>query len=204
MLVDEVRMDISPKKGSADNWLRVMQEAQELDLTTSATNVFGFGDTNLHRVLHMDRVRDMQDDSVSVGRRGFTSFVSWHVMLENNSFGSRNRGNNRMVLGASPTEYLRHVAVSRIFFDNIVHKYGGRDAVVSLHQDLRFTYMELAEQVNVLAKAFLAAGFSKGDRVGIWSPNNIEWLTTQYASSKAGIILVTINPAYRVQELAYV
>ena len=90
------------------------------------------------------------------------------------------------------------------FFDNIVHKYGGRDAVVSLHQDLRFTYKELAEQVNVLAKAFLAAGFSKGDRVGIWSPNNIEWLTTQYASSKAGIILVTINPAYRVHELAYV
>ncbi|MGE4629084.1 MAG: AMP-binding protein, partial [Pseudohongiellaceae bacterium] len=90
------------------------------------------------------------------------------------------------------------------FFDNIVHKYGGRDAVVSLHQDLRFTYKELAEQVNVLAKAFLAAGFSKGDRVGVWSPNNIEWLTTQYASSKAGIILVTINPAYRVHELAYV
>ena len=58
--------------------------------------------------------------------------------------------------------------------------------------------------MNVLAKAFLAAGFSKGDRVGIWSPNNIEWLTTQYASSKAGIILVTINPAYRVHELAYV
>ena len=58
--------------------------------------------------------------------------------------------------------------------------------------------------MNVLAKAFLAAGFGKGDRVGIWSPNNIEWLTTQYASSKAGIILVTINPAYRVHELAYV
>jgi cyclic dehypoxanthinyl futalosine synthase len=121
MLVDDVRLDISPKKGSADNWLRVMQEAQELELTTSATNVFGFGETNLHRVLHMDRVRGMQDDAVSSGRTGFTSFISWPVMLENNSFGSRNRGNNRMVLGASPTEYLRHVAVSRIFFDNIVH-----------------------------------------------------------------------------------
>ena len=121
MLVDEVRLDISPKKGSAENWLRVMQEAQELELTTSATNVFGFGETNMHRVLHMDRVRAMQDDAVSAGKTGFTSFISWPVMLENNSFGSRNRGNNRMVLGASPTEYLRHVAISRIFFDNIAH-----------------------------------------------------------------------------------
>ncbi len=121
MLVDDVRLNISPKKGSADNWLRVMQEAQELDLTTSATNVFGFGETNLHRVLHMDRVRSMQDDAVSAGRRGFTSFVSWPVMLENNSFGLRNNGHNRIILGAGPTEYLRHVAVSRLFFDNIEH-----------------------------------------------------------------------------------
>jgi len=121
MLVDDIRLDISPKKGSADNWLRVMQEAQELGLTTSATNVFGFGESNLHRVLHMDRVRRMQDDALSASREGFTSFISWPVMLENNSFGSRNRGDNRIVLGAGPTEYLRHVAISRLFFDNIGH-----------------------------------------------------------------------------------
>jgi len=121
MLVDDIRLDISPKKGSADNWLRVMHEAQELGLTTSATNVFGFGESNFHRVLHMDRVRSMQDDAVSTGRMGFTSFVSWPVMLENNSLGSKNRGHNRIVLGAGPTEYLRHVAISRLFFDNIGH-----------------------------------------------------------------------------------
>jgi len=121
MLVDDIRLDISPKKGSADNWLRVMLEAQELGLTTSATNVFGFGESNLHRVLHMDRVRRMQDDALSASREGFTSFISWPVMLENNSFGSRNRGDNRIVLGAGPTEYLRHVAISRLFFDNIGH-----------------------------------------------------------------------------------
>ena len=121
MLVDDIRLDISPKKGSADNWLRVMQEAQELGLTTSATNVFGFGESNLHRVLHMDRVRRMQDDALSASREGFASFISWPVMLENNSFGSRNRGDNRIVLGAGPTEYLRHVAISRLFFDNIGH-----------------------------------------------------------------------------------
>ena len=121
MLVDDIRLDISPKKGSADNWLRVMHEAQELGLTTSATNVFGFGESNFHRVLHMDRVRSMQDNAVSTGKTGFTSFVSWPVMLENNSLGSRNKGHNKIVLGAGPTEYLRHVAVSRLFFDNIEH-----------------------------------------------------------------------------------
>ncbi|MCH1524048.1 MAG: CofH family radical SAM protein [Candidatus Thalassarchaeaceae archaeon] len=121
MLVDDVRLDISPKKGSADNWLRVMSEAQELGLTTSATNVFGFGETNNHRVLHMDRIRIMQDNALSLGRVGFTSFVAWPVQLENNSFGKRNRGRNRIELGAGPVEYLRHISVSRLFFDNIDH-----------------------------------------------------------------------------------
>ncbi len=89
-------------------------------------------------------------------------------------------------------------------FDNIVSEHGDREAVVCLHQDLRLTYEQLSERVNVLAKAFIAAGFSKGDRVGIWSTNNMDWVATQYATAKAGIILVTINPAYRVHELAYV
>jgi len=121
MLVDDVRLNISPKKGSAENWLRVMSEAQESGLTTSATNVFGFGETNNHRVLHMDRIRDMQDNALSLGRVGFTSFIAWPVQLENNSFGKRNRGRNRIELGAGPVEYLRHISVSRLFFDNIAH-----------------------------------------------------------------------------------
>ena len=121
MLVDDVRMDISPLKGSAENWLRVMGEAQQLGLTTSATNVFGFGESPANRVEHMDRIREMQDDATSEGRTGFTSFVSWPVQLENNAFGKRNRGSNRVELGASSSEYLRHIAVSRLFFDNIGH-----------------------------------------------------------------------------------
>ena len=121
MLVDEIRLDVSPKKGSAENWLNVMREAQELELTTSATNVFGFGENNQHRVLHMHSLREMQDDAASEGRKGFTSFVPWPVILGNNSFGSRNQGQNRLTLGAGPTEYLRHVAISRLFFDNIPH-----------------------------------------------------------------------------------
>ncbi len=124
MLVDDVRLDISPKKGSAENWLRVMQEAQSLDLTTSATNVFGFGETALHRVKHMDRIRELQDQAIKNGWKGFTSFVAWPVQLESNVFGRRNQGRNRVELGAGPTEYLRHIAVSRLFFDNIDHIQG--------------------------------------------------------------------------------
>ena len=90
------------------------------------------------------------------------------------------------------------------FFDYAVDQYSDREAIVSIHQEVRFTYSQLAERVNNLAKAFISAGFRKGDRVGIWSPNNVQWLTTQYATAKAGLILVTINPAYRSHELAYV
>jgi len=121
MLVDDVRLGISPKKGSADNWLRVMAEAQSLGLTTSATNVFGFGETEAHRVSHMVRVRDAQDTAKENGWLGFTSFIAWPVQLETNSFGRRNRGRNRYECGAGPIEYLRHVAISRLFFDNIDH-----------------------------------------------------------------------------------
>ncbi len=90
------------------------------------------------------------------------------------------------------------------FFDRIVTEHGGREALVSVHQDVRLTYSQLAERVNELARAFIAAGFVKCDRVGIWSPNNVEWTLVQYATAKAGLIFVTINPAYRAHELAYV
>ncbi len=89
-------------------------------------------------------------------------------------------------------------------FDQTVAQYADREAVVSCHQNVRLTYRELAEKVNEVARSFIAMGLNKGDRLGIWSPNNVEWLITQYASAKAGVILVTINPAYRLSELAYV
>jgi fatty-acyl-CoA synthase len=89
-------------------------------------------------------------------------------------------------------------------FDEIVAEFGQRPAIVSVHQQLRLTYEELGKAVDALARSLIACGLGKGDRIGIWSPNNIEWLVTQYASAKVGAILVTINPAYRVHELAYV
>lgn len=121
MLVDDVRLDISPKKGGSENWLRIMEEAQSLGLVTSATNVIGFGENNGHRVSHMDKIRQSQDKAIQNGYSGFTSFISWPVQLDNNVFGKRNKGKNRIELGASPQEYLRHVAVSRLFLDNINH-----------------------------------------------------------------------------------
>jgi len=121
MLVESIRTDVSPKKGSPENWLNVMQEAQSLGLVTSATNVFGFGESIENRIEHMFRIRELQDFSLENYSNGFTSFIAWPVQLENNSYGKRNRGKNRFELGAGPTEYLRHVAVSRLFFDNIEH-----------------------------------------------------------------------------------
>ncbi|MEM9561780.1 MAG: AMP-binding protein [Actinomycetota bacterium] len=78
-----------------------------------------------------------------------------------------------------------------------------REALVVAHQDVRWTYAELADRVDELARALLAAGFTTGDRVGIWAPNCAEWVLVQYATARLGIILVNINPAYRTHEVQY-
>ena len=83
-------------------------------------------------------------------------------------------------------------------------RHGDREALVSVQQGQRFTYRELDEAVDDVARGFVAAGVGKGDRVGIWSPSCSEWLLVQYATARIGAILVTINPAYRSHELAYV
>jgi fatty-acyl-CoA synthase len=76
-------------------------------------------------------------------------------------------------------------------------------ALVSCHQDVRWTYAELDERVTLLARGLLDAGLQAGDRLGIWSPNCAEWVLVQYATARAGIILVNLNPAYRTSELEY-
>jgi fatty-acyl-CoA synthase len=89
------------------------------------------------------------------------------------------------------------------FFDAMVQRFPERDALVSRHQNLRYTYRQLQTESNRLASALLTLGLQRGDRIGIWSHNNAEWVLTQLATAKAGIILVNINPAYRVSELEY-
>ena len=88
-------------------------------------------------------------------------------------------------------------------FDAAVKKWCKRDALIVRHQNIRWSYLELQEKVNAFAAGLLSLGLEPGDRVGIWSPNNSEWVVVQYATAKAGLILVNINPAYRVAELEY-
>ena len=89
-------------------------------------------------------------------------------------------------------------------FDATVARHADGEALVVRHQGLRYTWRQLAEQIDILARALMALGVGLGDRVGIWSPNCAEWCILQIASAKVGAILVTINPAYRVAELEYV
>jgi fatty-acyl-CoA synthase len=88
-------------------------------------------------------------------------------------------------------------------FDRTVEKYPDNEALISRHQGLRLTYRELQAKVNRFARGLLKLGLEKGQRIGIWSPKNFEWAVTQFATSKIGVILVNINPAYRLNELEY-
>ena len=89
-------------------------------------------------------------------------------------------------------------------FDRTVAAFGDRDALVDRAAGRRWTYRELAAEVNALALGLVSLGIGKGDRVGIWAPNRAEWTFLQYATAKIGAILVNINPAYRSHELEYV
>ncbi len=88
--------------------------------------------------------------------------------------------------------------------DRAIARFGDREALVSVPQDLRYTYAQFGEAVDRTARALLAAGLEPGDRAGVWSPNCAEWALVQYATAKIGVILVNINPAYRTSELEYV
>ena len=89
-------------------------------------------------------------------------------------------------------------------FDEACRQYAEKDAVVSLHQNIRLNYRELQAQVDAFACHLIKLGLKKGDRLAIWSPNCVEWTITQFAAFKAGIILVNLNPAYKSNELEYV
>src|SRR4051794_16895805 len=88
-------------------------------------------------------------------------------------------------------------------FDRAVADHPDRDALVVRHQDVKWTYAELGERVDRAARALAGLGLGKGDRLGIWAPNCAEWVVTQFATAKLGVILVNVNPAYRTSELAY-
>ena len=88
-------------------------------------------------------------------------------------------------------------------FDRAVARWPERESLVVRHQDIRWTWVELARRVDEFAAGLVALGLEPGSRIGIWSPNNAEWVVTQFASAKAGLVLVNVNPAYRLPELDY-
>ncbi|WP_289295178.1 AMP-binding protein [uncultured Reyranella sp.] len=89
------------------------------------------------------------------------------------------------------------------FFDRTVEAHRDREALVVRHQNVRWSWGELGRRVDELAAGLLTLGLERGDRVGIWSPNTSEWTLAQFATAKAGLVLVNVNPAYRRAELEY-
>jgi len=89
------------------------------------------------------------------------------------------------------------------FFDRAVETWRDREALVVRQQDVRWSWGELGRRVDDLAAGLLSLGLERGDRVGIWAPNRSEWTLAQFATAKAGLILVNVNPAYRRSELEY-
>ena len=105
------------------------------------------------------------------------------------------------VHGASATPLIGETI--GVHFDRIAGRFAERDALIVRHQQVRWSYRELQRRVDAFAAGLLALGLEPGERVGIWSPNNAEWVVAQFATAKAGLILVNINPAYRLAELEY-
>lgn len=89
-------------------------------------------------------------------------------------------------------------------FDQTVAQYPDGEALVVRHQQLRYSWRQLGDAVDLHARALLALGLQAGDRLGIWTPNCAQWCISQFATAKIGVILVNINPAYRSSELEYV
>jgi len=125
------------------------------------------------------------------------------VMEKNLASGSTDQTERRWsyTSGTSDTSLLG-LTIGDLF-DQTVEKYPDHPALISRQQNIRLTYRDLQDQVNRCAKGLMHLGFQKGQRVGIWSPNRAEWCVTQFATSKIGVILVNINPAYRLHELEY-
>jgi fatty-acyl-CoA synthase len=90
------------------------------------------------------------------------------------------------------------------FLHDVVAKHGGREAVISASQKTRLSYAELLQHAETFGSGLIGLGLDRGDRLGIWAPNRVEWAVIQFAAAMAGLVLVNINPAYRVTELEHV
>jgi dehypoxanthine futalosine cyclase len=114
ILVDQVRKKVSPVKCTSQQWLDVMRAAHKIGVFTTATMMFGHIETPEHRIEHLDKLRQLQDESLAAGKGRFTSFTAWPFQP-----GSSPLANSPDVHLAGPVEYLRTIAIARVFLDNI-------------------------------------------------------------------------------------
>jgi cyclic dehypoxanthinyl futalosine synthase len=110
ILDDRTRMKISRKKGSWTKWIEVMETAHKIGMSTTATMVIGFGESNEERVLHLIRIRESQDKALSIGAVGYLAFIPWTFQPDNTNLPGKK---------ATPEEYLKNLAISRLMLDNI-------------------------------------------------------------------------------------
>jgi len=97
---------------------------------------------------------------------------------------------------------LRYMTIPKMFRETVA-RFGPREALVFTATGERYSYYDFDREIDALASGLLALGLEKGDRIGIWSPNRYEWVLTQFASARIGVIMVNINPAYRLAEIEY-
>ena len=117
ILDDEIRLRVSPKKIRSQDWIDIMEVAQSIGLITTASMVIGFGEEIKHRMNHLDLLRNLQDKSIKNGYPGFNMFISWTLQMnENTSMGRSRHADSYRV---SAVEYMRNIALCRIYLDNI-------------------------------------------------------------------------------------
>ena len=120
ILVDRVRSHVSPRKATSDEWLDVMREAHRLGISTTATMMFGGTETPVERVEHLRRIRDVQDEARAIGCVGFRAFIPWSFQPGNTALAEEETSAGGDALtAASGWEYLRMLAVSRLYLDNV-------------------------------------------------------------------------------------
>lgn len=112
ILIDEIRSQIAPLKTTGERWFEVHREAHAQGMESTATMVFGFGEENIHRLQHLTKLRELQDDT-----KGFRSFIHWSLTPNNTGM--------QRTIPAGGMEYLRLLAISRLYLDNIRHIHAG-------------------------------------------------------------------------------
>ena len=162
ILDDEVRKRVSPKKIKADEWIEIMEVAQNLELVTTGSMVIGFGESFENRMNHLDRLRNLQQRTLDKGLKGFNMFISWTLQSNENTSMGRSRHSDKYKVSA--VEYLKNIALCRIYLNNIQHHQsswptlGPEIAQIGLNfgcDDIGSTMME----ENVVSQA---GGYTKG------------------------------------------